>query len=55
MPTPHQRMEALERENVRLKNELLAANEQVAQLKILIEKHTLQIRELREKRLSKGC
>jgi hypothetical protein len=43
-------MEALERETERLKNELLSANEQIAQLKILNESYALQIRQLKEQK-----
>ncbi len=50
-----QRMEELERETERLKNELLSANEQIAQLKILNEKYTLQIRQLKEPKILKRC
>ncbi len=50
-----QRMEALERENGRLKNDLLAANEQIAQLKILKESYVQQIRQLKEKKNPPRC
>ncbi len=50
-----QRMEELERENARLKNELLSANEQIAQLKILKESYTLQIRQLKERKILNRC
>ncbi len=55
MAKQQQRMEELERETERLKNELLAANEQIAQLKLLNEKHTLQIRQLKEQKPMKRC
>ncbi len=55
MPRQQQRMEDLERENVRLKNELLSANEQIAQLRILNESHALQIRQLKEKKNMTRC
>jgi hypothetical protein len=50
-----QRMEELERENTRLKNELLSANEQIAQLKILKESYTQQIRQLKERKILSRC
>ncbi len=50
-----QRVEDLERETERLKNELLAANEQITQLKILNESYTLQIRQLKEPKNPKRC
>ena len=55
MPRQQQRMEELERENARLKNELLSANEQIAQLKILKESYTLQIRQLKERKILSRC
>jgi hypothetical protein len=55
MPRQQQRTEALERENERLKNELLSANEQIAQLKILIESHAQQIRQLKERKILDRC
>ncbi len=55
MPRQKQRMEELERETERLKNELLSANEQIAQLKILNEKYALQIRQLKEKKAVNRC
>ncbi len=48
MPRQKQRVEDLERENERLKNQLLSANEQIAQLKILNESYALQVRQLKE-------
>jgi hypothetical protein len=50
-----QRIEELERENERLKNQLLAANEQIAQLKILNESQALQISQFKEKKIVKRC
>ncbi len=50
-----QRMEELERQNARLKNELLSANEQIAQLKVLKESYALQIRQLKEKKNLPKC
>ena len=55
MPRQQQRMEDLERENARLKNELLSANEQIAQLRILNESHAMQIRQLKEKKNTTKC
>lgn len=55
MPRQRQRMEDLERENERLKNEVLSANEQIAQLKILTEKYVLEIRQLKEKKIQTKC
>ena len=55
MPNQKQRIEDLERERDRLKNELLSANEQVAQLKILNENYVLQIRQLKEKKNPPRC
>ena len=55
MTRQEQRIEALERENERLKNELLAANEQIAQLKILNESYAQQIRQLKEPQNRKRC
>ena len=50
-----QRIEELERENQRLKNELLAANEQIAQLKILHESYAMQVRQLKERKILNRC
>jgi hypothetical protein len=50
-----QRVEDIERENERLKNQLLSANEQIAQLKILNESYAQQIRVLKEKKVVKRC
>ncbi len=50
-----QRIEELERENERLKNQLLSANEQIAQLQILNESYALQARQLKEKKILKRC
>ncbi len=55
MPRHQQRMAELEREAERLKNELLSANEQIAQLKLLNEKYSLQIRQLKEQKNTKRC
>lgn len=55
MPRQQQRMEDLERENERLKNELLSAKEQISQLKILNEKYVLQIQQLKEQKYTKRC
>jgi molecular chaperone GrpE (heat shock protein) len=55
MTRQQQRIEELERENERLKNELLAANEQTAQLKILRERDTMQIRQLKERKILNRC
>jgi hypothetical protein len=55
MPRQQQRMEEIERENARLKNELLSANEQIAQLKILIERHVLKISQLKEQKHAARC
>ncbi|MFZ1108367.1 MAG: hypothetical protein WAN43_08480 [Rhodomicrobium sp.] len=55
MTKDKQRMEELERENERLKNQLLSANEQIAQLKILNESHVQQIRHLKEPQKHKRC
>jgi len=50
-----QRIEDLERENERLKNQLLAADEQIAQLKILNESFAMQVRKLKEPKTVKRC
>jgi hypothetical protein len=55
MTKQQQRMEELERQNARLKNELLSANEQIAQLKILKESYTMQIRQLKEQKNLNRC
>jgi hypothetical protein len=55
MAKQQQRIEELERENQRLKNELLSANEQIAQLKILNESYALQARQLKEQKILKRC
>ena len=55
MANEHQRIEALERENERLKNQLLSANEQIAQLKVLNESYAQQIRQLKEQKHTKRC
>ena len=55
MTKQKQRIEELERETERLKNEVLSANEQIAQLKILNEKYILQIRQLKEPKILKRC
>ena len=56
MPNEKQRLERLERENARLKDQLLAANEQIAQLKTLNESYILQVRQLKEQKLNpKRC
>jgi hypothetical protein len=49
------RMEDLERQAERLKNQLLSANEQIAQLKLLNESYALQIRQLKEKKIANRC
>jgi len=55
MTRQKQRIEELERENERLKNELLSANEQIAQLKILNESYAMQVRQLKERKNLKRC
>ncbi len=55
MTKQEQRIEALEREVERLKNELLAANEHIAQLKILNDSYALQVRQLKEQKHTKRC
>jgi hypothetical protein len=55
MTRQQQRIEELERENERLKNELLVANEQIAQLKILHESYAMQIRQLKERKIPNRC
>jgi hypothetical protein len=55
MPTQKQRVEEIERENERLKKDLLAANEQIAQLKILHESYAMQIRQLKERKILNKC
>ncbi len=50
-----QRIEDLERETERLKNEVLSANEQIVQLRILNESYALQIRQLKEKKNPPRC
>ena len=50
-----QRIEELERENERLKNQLLSANEQIDQLRILNESFAQQIRQLKEPKILKRC
>jgi hypothetical protein len=55
MTKQQQRIDDLEREIARLKNELLAANEQVAQLRILNESHAQEIRQLKEKKVQRKC
>ncbi len=50
MAREQQRIEDLERENERLKNQLMSANEQVAQLKILNESYAQKIRQLKERK-----
>ena len=55
MTKNQQRVEELERENERLKNQLSAANEQIAQLMILNESHVQQARQLKEKKITKRC
>lgn len=49
------RIEDLERQTERLKNQLLSANEQIAQLKLLNESYALQIRQLKEKKIANRC
>jgi hypothetical protein len=53
--TMKQRVEDIERENERLKNQLASANEQIAQLKILNESYLQQIRQLKEKKVINRC
>ena len=55
MTGQQQRIEELERENERLKNELRAANEQIAQLKILNERSAQQVRQLKERKILNKC
>ena len=55
MTKERQRIEELERENERLKNDLLSANEQIAQLKILHESYAMQIRQLKERKILNKC
>ena len=53
--TQQQRIEELQRENERLKKDLLAANEQIAQLKILNESSAQQVRQLKERKILNKC
>jgi hypothetical protein len=55
MTTEQQRIDRLERDIARLKTELRCANEQLAQLKILNESHTMEIRQLQEKKVIRKC
>ena len=55
MTRQQQRIEELERENARLKNELLSANEQIAQLKILNASYAMQISQLKERKILNRC
>ncbi len=55
MTKQQQRIEELERENERLKYQLLSANEQIAQLKVLNEDYALQARQLKERKNLKRC
>ncbi len=55
MTEQQRRIEELERENERLKNQLLAANEQIAQLRILNESYAQEARQLKEKKILKRC
>ncbi len=54
MPT-QQRTEKLERETERLKYELLAAKEQIAQLRILNLSYAQQVRQLKERKIINRC
>ena len=53
--TQQQHIEELQRENERLKKDLLAANEQIAQLKILNESYAQQVRQLKERKILNKC
>jgi hypothetical protein len=55
MTQQKQRIETLERENERLKNQLLSVNEQIAQLKLMNESYAQQIRQLKEKKHANRC
>jgi chromosome segregation ATPase len=55
MPNQKQQMEELQKEIDRLKNQVLAANEQIAQLKILNESYAQEARQLKDQKRLKKC